>query len=223
MSIEARAPSAFSTVNPGVFKASEYLLWYAKNKSLFRENALRTKRMPDYAYNKWLENPDEHYSIWKFIPLLEAYESSSSSRSRRPDSLFEHFNRFIVDNASRICRLASISDTGAGHAIVEAKRQSLQQPSVVLCVVRSDNLDNVYILDGQQVIFYEKNVIQIEGRAEATAPLTNIWTDIAWEGIANEGGVTFRKGKKPERLIHRCLSLASNPGDLVLDSFAGSG
>lgn len=28
---------------------------------------------------------------------------------------------------------------------------------------------------------------------------------------------------KPERLIHRILELASNPGDLVLDSFAGSG
>ena len=25
--------------------------------------------------------------------------------------------------------------------------------------------------------------------------LTDIWTDIAWEGIANEGGVTFKKGK----------------------------
>jgi adenine-specific DNA-methyltransferase len=28
---------------------------------------------------------------------------------------------------------------------------------------------------------------------------------------------------KPERLLHRILSIASNPGDLVLDSFAGSG
>lgn len=28
---------------------------------------------------------------------------------------------------------------------------------------------------------------------------------------------------KPERLIHRILTLATNPGDLVLDSFAGSG
>jgi adenine-specific DNA-methyltransferase len=28
---------------------------------------------------------------------------------------------------------------------------------------------------------------------------------------------------KPERLIHRILGLATNPGDLVLDSFAGSG
>jgi adenine-specific DNA-methyltransferase len=35
--------------------------------------------------------------------------------------------------------------------------------------------------------------------------------------------VRFPKGKKPEALISRVLELATNPGDLVLDSFAGSG
>ena len=39
----------------------------------------------------------------------------------------------------------------------------------------------------------------------------------------HEGGVNFPKGKKPEHLIKRCLELATNPGDIVLDSFAGSG
>lgn len=31
------------------------------------------------------------------------------------------------------------------------------------------------------------------------------------------------KTPKPERLIHRIITLATNPGDLILDSFAGSG
>lgn len=53
--------------------------------------------------------------------------------------------------------------------------------------------------------------------------MTDIWNDIAWEGIASEGGVRFKKGKKPERLIKRCLELVTSPGDLVLDSFLGSG
>ena len=38
-----------------------------------------------------------------------------------------------------------------------------------------------------------------------------------------EGGVEFRAGKKPERLISMLLYHFSNPGDLVLDSFLGSG
>ncbi len=38
-----------------------------------------------------------------------------------------------------------------------------------------------------------------------------------------EGGVEFRGGKKPETLLQIVLKHFSNPGDLVLDSFLGSG
>jgi len=49
-----------------------------------------------------------------------------------------------------------------------------------------------------------------------------------WEGfplnnLTKEGGVKFPNGKKPEALVKKVLDLATNPGDLVLDSFAGSG
>lgn len=52
----------------------------------------------------------------------------------------------------------------------------------------------------------------------------DFWTDIKTTGgVGQEGGVMFPKGKKPEALIARILGTATNPGDLVLDSFAGSG
>ncbi len=38
-----------------------------------------------------------------------------------------------------------------------------------------------------------------------------------------EGGVDFRSGKKPEKLLNIILQHFSNEGDLVLDSFLGSG
>ncbi len=43
------------------------------------------------------------------------------------------------------------------------------------------------------------------------------------EGIAMFGATEVFDTPKPERLIHRILTLATNPGDWVLDSFAGSG
>ena len=43
------------------------------------------------------------------------------------------------------------------------------------------------------------------------------------EGIALFGATEVFGTPKPERLIHRILTLATNPGDWVLDSFAGSG
>lgn len=223
ITVSSRSPSAFSTVNPGVFKASEYILWYAFDKNNFVENSGRVRRTPDYAYNKWLKNPSESYEKWTLEPLMDAYDKVSPSRSRRPDSALEHFHQFIIENAGRVCRLASISDTGAGEAIVNLKKESLLQPGKVFQLERDRGLDTVYVLDGQQLIFYSKNVVDIDGVLSASAIMTNIWTDIAWEGIANEGGVTFRKGKKPEKLIRRCLDLATSPGDIVLDSFAGSG
>lgn len=38
-----------------------------------------------------------------------------------------------------------------------------------------------------------------------------------------EGGTSFRGGKKPEKLVSMILEMFSNEGDLVLDSFLGSG
>ncbi len=223
ITIDARSPSAFSTVNPGVFKASEYILWYAKNKKNFVENSGRVRRTPDAAYNQWLVNPEAPFNQWRLIPLMEAYSAMPPSRSRRPDSVLDHFHRFIVDNSSQVCRLASISDSGAGELIVALKRQSESARGEVHRLTRSSDLDDVYVINGQQLLFYEKNVTEIDGIRCATTSMTNVWSDIAWEGIANEGGVTFRKGKKPERLIRRCLDLTTNFGDIVLDSFAGSG
>jgi len=223
ITVDARSPSAFSTVNPGVFKASEYILWYAKDKSQFVEKSSRVARTPDYAYNKWLVNPEAPVDHWQLIPLMEAYVATPPSRSRRPDSVLEHFHDFIVENARQVCRLASISDSGAGEAIVALKRKSEREPGTIHRLARGKGLDDVYVIDGQQLLFYEKNIAEIDGVRRASAFMTNVWTDIAWEGIANEGEVTFRKGKKPERLIKRCLELTTNPNDLVLDSFAGSG
>ena len=41
--------------------------------------------------------------------------------------------------------------------------------------------------------------------------------------LTKEGNVLFPKGKKPEYLIGRVVEMCTNPGDLILDSFLGSG
>ena len=52
----------------------------------------------------------------------------------------------------------------------------------------------------------------------------DFWPDIKTTGgVGAEGGVHFPKGKKPERLIERVMDIHTNVGDLVLDSFLGSG
>lgn len=60
--------------------------------------------------------------------------------------------------------------------------------------------------------------------AQKFSPIENFY-DLAgsFGNCRHEGGVEFRSGKKPERLLETVLRHFSRPGDLVLDSFAGSG
>lgn len=56
------------------------------------------------------------------------------------------------------------------------------------------------------------------------APIENFYDFAAEFGnCRHEGGVEFRSGKKPEKLIATLLEYFTKKGDLVLDSFAGSG
>ena len=73
------------------------------------------------------------------------------------------------------------------------------------------------------MVFYEKRLIEIDEQKVPGELITDVWTDISWTGIASEGDVKFKNGKKPELLIKRVLELATEQGDLVFDSFAGSG
>ncbi len=291
ITLEARSPSAFSTVNPGVFKASEYILWYAKKKSIWESRSMRIESCRDTAYNKFIINRDLSESDWFFLPLKQVFlESLNEDRlesinqfindifkckdlSKRQieswikehfplyllmnvkqvanylytklkiDNLYtfrssvymyilekcsynyteKDFDMFVFKNSNCVFRETEISDDGAGQETVKLKYQSIEEPNKVFKLERENGLDTIYIFNGKQISFYSKNIEKIEDKLSSTKLLTNVWTDISWEGIANEGGVKFKKGKKPEKLLRRCIQLTTNEGDLILDSFLGSG
>jgi len=68
---------------------------------------------------------------------------------------------------------------------------------------------NVTCKSGQRIIKREK--------------IGTFWDDLNWNNVTREGGVRFPNGQKPEKLISICIELASEKGDIVLDSFLGSG
>lgn len=49
------------------------------------------------------------------------------------------------------------------------------------------------------------------------------WDGFNLNNLTKEGGVEFPNGKKPEALISRIIGMSTNEGDIVLDSFLGSG
>ncbi|MBM4401379.1 MAG: site-specific DNA-methyltransferase, partial [Crenarchaeota archaeon] len=62
-------------------------------------------------------------------------------------------------------------------------------------------------------------------RVFRVAPMNNFWSndEIQVTGIAEEGGVELRRGKKPEALLQRIIEMSTKPGDIVLDYHLGSG
>ena len=86
-----------------------------------------------------------------------------------------------------------------------------------------EGYSDMYFKEGNRILFLMDKVEGEGDEAGLVEPLTNWWSDIPWQGIAREGSVEFPKSKKPEKLIKRILDMATDPGDLVLDSFAGSG
>ena len=64
-----------------------------------------------------------------------------------------------------------------------------------------------------------------EGNLTKATKTTTLWKhgEIPKADIANEGGVNFPRSKKPEQLLRRIIEMSTEPGDLILDSFLGSG
>jgi len=92
ITIDARSPSAFSTVNPGMFVASEYILYYAKNRKLLKEKQLRSKRNPDYAYNKYIVNYDMPFSQWRFISVSQAFQDTLTKKITNPEIIIKKYH-----------------------------------------------------------------------------------------------------------------------------------
>jgi adenine-specific DNA-methyltransferase len=144
------------------------------------------------------------------------------------DQRFEDIYKKYKDNFKKIIRL-----------INPQKENSLQQR-----FLKEMERDNFYSVEytpkkgknrGKliEVLYYKKNIVYFlkdfavleKNDIYKTFPMNNFWplVDIPATGIAKEGGIEFKRSKKPEKLIKRILEIATEKDDIVLDSFAGSG
>lgn len=88
-----------------------------------------------------------------------------------------------------------------------------------------DKETTLYYYNSELFAWLKDTAFVENNRIVKTNKLTTVWRheDIPKADLANEGTVDFPRSKKPEQLIKRIISISSNEGDLVLDSFLGSG
>lgn len=215
-------------INPGVVSTTNFILIYAKNKSLWTPNRVFTARAErDKRYGQFIENYEEPFSRWRFITLASAFAMNVGMPERGlkktlGDLYEEQLSEFVMKNAERVVRLARPDYNAVSSEAREMIDRSKARSGEVLLLERESH-SNMYFVNGERILFYSDKLKFIDGKYVAGEPLTSLWDDILSNNLHNEGGIDFPKGKKPEGLIKRCLDLATKPGDIVLDSFAGSG
>jgi adenine-specific DNA-methyltransferase len=218
------------SINPGVVSTSNFVLIYAKNKSAWKPNRIFVERSGgrDARYNQFIVNRDENHTLWRFTTLMKGFSEwlglpERGLKKELGDEFEQKITEFVHQNADAVIQPARPDYNSVSSAAREMIDVSRADPSKVYKLERGEGLSDMYFIGGQRLLFYRDKLKLIDGEWVSGEPLTSIWDDILSNNLHNEGGVEFPKGKKPEALIKRCIELSSNVGDLVLDSFGGSG
>lgn len=175
----------------------DFILVYAKNKETWRPNLLpRSDEM-----NKAYKNPDNHpKGPWKATPL---HAKSGSAAS------------------------AAFSYTFKNGVVFTPPSGTFSRYSAESLRAMDENDEIWFGKDGKSVPSRKTFLCDLKKQG---VPSKTLWRfdEVGHNHEAREEVKAFNSKSvfatpKPERLIKKILTLASNPGDIVLDSFLGSG
>lgn len=170
---------------------------------------------------------DEHYSLWlkddcTIAPLYELYDYRfpKDLSNKKPLKLKEAFAK-SEEFAEIVC-----DDKVTGFDLSEGLSQRKYKP-----IVR-EGKEYLLTLNGNGKI---RQLLRLSdswgltddfGTPEGLRKIRGNW----WSGfyidmgnVAKEGDANLKNGKKPERLVGQIIKATTNPEDLILDFFLGSG
>ena len=222
-----------------IFNTGEKILVYKKNilelNEVLASEKLSKKTMQ--RYRKYIQSEGTK-------ELVEEFESASNSL---PVRIYKHTDYVIGDISlkqfeSRESEIRAqyyeFFDTIYRTYVVQQENEfqnslmsrmeknSLYSVEYTPSRGRNGGKETTLFYHNGELCAWLKDTAFLEGRdVVKTTKLSNVWKndDIPKADLGNEGGVAFPRSKKPEKLIERILLMATNEGDLVLDSFLGSG
>lgn len=177
----------------------DHILVYAKDKNKWRPNRLKRSAEMDARY----KNPDDHpKGPWKATPL----HAKSGSKGKSGAAFTYRFKNGIcwsppIGTYSRFSEasLAAMDDADEIWFGKNGKGQPCRKTFLTDIAERGSVTSTIWLHD------------EVGNNHESRNEARNFVPDDPF------------KTPKPERLIERILMLATKPGDLVLDSFLGSG
>ena len=198
-----------SHVDKKLPKIKEFILVYSKNRNLVKLNPIYEPSKWDEAlsrYTQFITNIEQPFEDWKYEPVRKVAESKGIDFK-----IDEVRESFLIDNAKNIFRTArnrAFPSTGI--------------KGVFSKVTTATGLEK-FVLNDEEVLFASEKMKLIDGKLRPANALGDIWSDIGINNLHNEGGVDFRNGKKPIKLLTRLIQLAGISDGIVLDFFGGSG
>jgi adenine-specific DNA-methyltransferase len=180
----------------------EKFKYYISEKGGGHEMTLRGKRVILFKHGEY-EISEGEGSSWG---LKEIWASGTILDGNSSGRFFRDYltGRVAEDGLGVLYKVEGIGDDGLGYRYFTGPQRANATKGKYFQGVPRDRIENP-----DQV---------------RTLPIENFY-DLAgsFGNCRNEGGVEFRGGKKPEALLQIILKHFSQPGDWILDSFAGSG
>jgi adenine-specific DNA-methyltransferase len=180
--------------------------WEIREKKTWRRIELAGKQVDIFR-------PGD-YEIVKVKPHLKALKETWATGSliKQKASSGEFLAKYLAprkdeDGLSCLYKVYGMGEDGLGHRYLTGPKKQTATKGKFYSGIPLDRLEEI------------KN-----GRSSKEKPIPNFYDLAASFGnCRQEGAVDFRSGKKPEKYLELMLRHFSRPGDIVLDSFGGSG
>lgn len=216
IAIKSSTPSGLKTTHKEktIIKQKDTMLVYKKSDSLRIKPAYISRGFWDPHFSKFLHK--DTLEVENLIDILIAQGIVPAGTSNSSIQITPKFQKFYRMHKDEIFQTQPVMPE-------QHKRLSRDNPNQVYSYTDENGQMN-YAMNGRRFSFLSSSMSELEdGSYDMATLLCDFWSDIDFQNTQNEGGVAFPASKKPERLLLRVLKMFTSPGDLVLDSFLGSG
>ncbi len=237
IAVKVKTPSGFASGNGLMFDVKENILVYGKKdpvvpcENIVEKEFIDKKSKTIENYNMILEDEGiEGETVVKLTTksgTIEAKRRHNYKITRIPVDEIDDLNEYYANNVDKIFR---ISDILSGIEKTEGLIPDNELYSYYHTPSKGRHKGEKvkYYIYKKGGVSFLKNYVRIKtvnGKRVVfkTEQLSNIVTADMWSGIAQEGNVRLKSGKKPEELLRMLIALVTKEGDLVMDFFMGTG
>jgi len=236
---KVKGPSGVASGSQFIFDTNEYIhvykntsaklkIGYKVDKEVIDKNS---KTIKNYYYvldRISLKNKKKIKELKANDGLITIYKIPNEDYLVKTIPKKEREQKIYIEKFDKIYRLQTLSGGTEKRVLENIKDNEMYvyEYSPMKGKYKGQMVQNLILQKG--AISFLKDVAYIKKIENKKVPVrleyvTNSWMNGWWQGIAKEGAVMLKNGKKPEKLIQQIIEMSTDKGDIVLDYHLGSG